>query len=102
MARKWGQWVNIEQLSKGGQGTTFKVRKNDEPDGEFFVLKRLDNNKRIARFEKEIHALKKLNHPNIIRLVDDGVQGDESYYVAEYCPDGTLEDLDLSDMSTLE
>jgi serine/threonine protein kinase len=102
MARKWGQWLNIEQLSKGGQGTTFKVRKADEPNGEVFVLKRLDNNKRIARFEKEITALGRLRHPNIIRLVDHGVQGDESYYVTEYCHHGTLEDLDLSGMSTLQ
>jgi len=102
MARKWGQWENVGQLSKGGQGTTFKVRKLEEPDGEIFVLKRLDNNKRIARFEREIAALANLHHPNIIALVDHGVQGDDSFYVAEYCQDGALADLDLSAMSTLD
>jgi len=102
MAKEWGQWVNVEQLSKGGQGTTFKVRRTSEPEGEIFVLKRLDNNKRIARFEQEIQILQSLNHPNIIRLVDHGVERNDSFYVAEYCPDGTLENLDVSDLSTVE
>ena len=102
MARQWGNWVRLDQLSKGGQGTTFKVRKSDEADGKVFVLKRLDNNKRIARFQKEIRTLKTLRHPNIIQVIDYGIQKDEAYYVTEYCPDGTLADLELSELSSFE
>ena len=43
-------------------------------------------------FESEFNALKKLDHPNIIRLYDYFNQDGLIFLVLEYCPNGSLED----------
>ena len=43
-------------------------------------------------FECEFNALKKLDHPNIIRLYDYFDKDDLVFLVFEYCPNGSLED----------
>ena len=43
-------------------------------------------------FESEFNALKKLDHPNIIRLYDYFDKDDLIFLVLEYCPNGSLED----------
>jgi serine/threonine protein kinase len=43
-------------------------------------------------FEAEIHCLRRLSHPNIIRLYDHFQDGDADILILEYCPKGTLLD----------
>lgn len=40
----------------------------------------------------EAKRLMSLNHPNIVRVLDFGVQGDTSYLIMEYAPNGSLKD----------
>lgn len=48
--------------------------------------------KRI-KYEKEIHALTVLDHPNIIRLYSHFEDSDTFFLILEYCQGGSLEDL---------
>ncbi len=56
-----------------------------------FALKKPQKNQRIDRFQREIDAVEKLNHSNIIRIVDFNVDNEPYYYVMEYCERGSLE-----------
>jgi formylglycine-generating enzyme required for sulfatase activity len=57
----------IEGLGKGGMADVFLVRdKNDA----YFALKELKNNEQLSLFKEEFELLKKLEHPNIIRVFD--------------------------------
>jgi hypothetical protein len=47
----------------------------------------------IKRSEREIQILSNLEHPNLISILDSGVENEVPYYVMEYKPDGTLRDL---------
>ncbi|MCR4707970.1 MAG: protein kinase [Clostridiales bacterium] len=61
----------------------FKVlREEYEKDEEF-----------LARFNREADALKKLNHPNIVNLIDSGSVGDMHYIALEFVDGKTLKDL---------
>jgi serine/threonine protein kinase len=90
--RVWaGCWVTLEPLGKGGQANTYLVRRVDGPEDAVFVLKKLNDKRRIRRFETEIQTLLRLDHPNIVKIVDSDLHAAEPFLVMEYCSGGTLE-----------
>jgi serine/threonine-protein kinase len=44
----------------------------------------------VARFSREIEALKNLIHPNVVMLYESGVEGETYYYAMEYVDGETL------------
>lgn len=57
-------------LGEGGQGSVFRVVDvKGEYDGEY-ALKRVLNPARRPRFRQEIEAIRRLDHPNVIKLID--------------------------------
>lgn len=66
-----------------GREVAIKVIRPDKSNSEEF----------IRRFEHEIRTIEALNHPNILRVIDHGKQGDTVYLVMEYMAGGTLADL---------
>jgi hypothetical protein len=54
------RWKILGSLAEGGQAHTFKVR-NLADDSTNWVLKRLKNDGRAFRFEREIRALDALD-----------------------------------------
>lgn len=88
-----GRWEIVRDLGQGGQGQAFVVRDRTSDTGEEYVLKRLTNVKRSARFEKEVDAISKLHHPNVLHLIDSDVKAEpRPYLVTEYCRRGNLEE----------
>ena len=65
-----GRWEVIDPIAAGGQAEVFRVRDlRSEYTGEL-ALKRVLNPKRHPRFVDEVEAIKRLDHPNVIRLID--------------------------------
>lgn len=90
MAKTWGDWENVIALGEGGQAHTFLVRKRGGGQ-ETFVLKRLKNGARLARFRAEVDAGLTLAVPNIVRVLDRQVDdGADSWFVTGYCSRGEL------------
>jgi len=79
-----GRWQIVQggaTVGKGGQAEVFRVCDITHGlDGEY-ALKRVLNPARHARFHTEIEAIKRVQHPNIIKLVDhsamDNPNGEE-------------------------
>lgn len=64
------RWRAGEAISAGGQGDVFRATDTTGVlEGEY-ALKRVRNAKRHARFRAEVEAIKRLQHPNVIRLID--------------------------------
>ncbi len=83
------RWEPTERtLGEGGQAQVFLVRdRNQEFDG-VWALKALKQGKpgqAYERFSREVKAINKLEHPNIIRIVDSSLPGDRfQFYVMEF------------------
>jgi serine/threonine protein kinase len=90
-------WKIVKSLPEGGQGWTYLVKRRTGADQGLYALKRLKNRERLARFQKEIDALKKLLHPGILRIIESSEE--EPVYIAEYCEKGDLAKADLSGKS---
>ncbi|MDD4786318.1 MAG: protein kinase [Pirellulales bacterium] len=76
-----GDYRLIEELSHGGMGTVYRaVHTRLEREVALKVLpkSRTTDQRAVARFEREMAAVEKLDHPNIVRATDageiDGVQ----------------------------
>lgn len=86
------RWQVVESIGEGGQGYVFRVVDILDPKRTPHVLKRIKNVDRLPRFIQEAEALKRLSHPNIVRLVDDGLSTQKPYLVMEFCASGALAD----------
>jgi tetratricopeptide (TPR) repeat protein len=87
----------VGTVGHGGMGDVY--RGLDEQTGETVAIKLLKPDivdampNLIERFEREGEALRRLNHPNIVKMLA-AVEEDGLYYlVMEYVPGGSLRDL---------
>ena len=86
MLEKLGPYKFISVLGRGGMGTVFKGE--HEETGELHAVKVLapaysQEEHFRARFESEIRALIKLDHPNIVRLLSFGQESGNLFFAME-------------------
>ena len=84
-----------KRLGRGGMGTVYEAVNTNS--GETAAVKVLhpalgDEEGFRERFEIEVETLKKLRHPQIVRLYGFGSQGDTLYYAMEYVNGTNLEE----------
>lgn len=82
-----GAYKLEELIGIGGMGVVYKARRKE--DNFLVALKvlnynHLHKNEFIERFEREAKALRRLEHPNIVRVLDSGRQDDIYYIITEY------------------
>src|SRR5262249_8626663 len=89
MGKTYGPWEVARSIGEGGQGYAYVVKRSSDPSE--YVLKRIKNKNRIARFKSEIEAGLALSHPNVLRVIDHNLaDGSEPWVVSEYCSGGPL------------
>jgi serine/threonine-protein kinase len=84
----------IEKLiGRGGMATVYKA--SNLSTQRFVAVKVLKERfssslKALARFDREFLALESLNHPNIVRVLDKGVERGVNYFVLEFVDGASL------------
>jgi len=79
-----------ELIGVGGMGVVYKARRADEVDGVPVAVKVLNcdyhwqREEFVSRFQREAKALARLDHPNIVTILDSGQADDQYYLVTEY------------------
>jgi len=89
----------LEKLSDGGFGVVYKAEQL--ATGQTVAIKGIrrfgptpeDDEKRLARFQREVRLCAQLHHPNIVRLIDSGWIDESMYAVFEYVPGQNLAEL---------
>jgi serine/threonine-protein kinase len=89
-----GPYLIVRELGRGGMGTVYEGL--DQETGERAAVKLLaaplaQEEGFRDRFEAEIETLKKLNHPNIVRLFGFGQQEHHLFYAMELVDGNSLE-----------
>ncbi len=90
---KLGPYLFKGVLGRGGMGTVY--RGEHEETGEFHAVKVLaptytDDDHFRGRFESEIRALLKLNHPNIVQLISYGQEDGMLFFSMELVEGNSL------------
>jgi WD40 repeat protein/serine/threonine protein kinase len=85
-----GPYRVLERLGEGGMGTVYKAEQRS-PIKRTVALKvirlGLGTTEVLARFESERQALARMNHPNVARVLDAGVDDRGCpYFAMEYVP----------------
>jgi len=84
-------------IAQGGMGAVYRGR--DLQTGQPVAIKLLkasvvaENPDIMARFEREGEVLRRLDHPNIVKMLAAVSAGDAHYIVMEYVGGGSLRDL---------
>jgi len=85
--RKLGGYELQAKLGEGGMGTVFKAvqAKLDRVVAVKILAKRhLGNEEIVARFDREMKAIGRLNHPNIVQAFDAQESGGVRFLIMEY------------------
>jgi serine/threonine-protein kinase len=86
--KKIGGYEVIEKLGEGGMGAVYKGRQVslDRPVAIKVLSEKLaDHNEVLERFKRESLIIARLNHPNIIHVIDRGfTPSGRLYFVMEY------------------
>jgi serine/threonine-protein kinase len=90
-----GEWTVVRRIGHGGMGSVFLAERGGDgyaQRGALKLVKRgMDSAAVLARFRRERQILSRLEHPNIARLLDGGVNAEgQPYFVMEYVDGATL------------
>lgn len=91
----FGPFEVVSRLGRGGMGTVYRgIHVNTRLPVAIKMLAEplADDENFRQRFNKEIEALRQLRHPNIVRLLGYGQEGDSYYYVMELVEGHSLEE----------
>ncbi len=85
----------LEELGRGGMGTVY--RGWDTHTNRLVAIKQLKpeltSPELIERFSREGAALRELDHPNIVKMLDEVAEQGQYYLIIEYFPGGDINDL---------
>jgi serine/threonine-protein kinase len=83
-----GKWILDRELGHGGMGHVYLAHDADQPDNRAAVkvlaAELTANAGAVHRFQREIHVLNTLTHPNVVRFYESGTHEGLLYYVMEY------------------
>src|SRR5579859_3452396 len=92
-----GTYHLLRLIGSGSMGDVYQAQ--DVRSQQFVAVKQLktdtieDLAELIDRFKREGQALRQLNHPNIVRVLDTFEENSQHYLVIEYVSGGSLADL---------
>lgn len=90
-------YIIVKFIGAGGMGTVWKVNRN----GIDYALKICTSAEEdhIKRLKREYRLMRNLNHPFVLKAIEDGVY-DGSYYFVMELAEGSLEDVVEAGIST--
>lgn len=99
-----GPWIIDKELGRGGMGRVFAAHRDPPaPEGEnappnlaaikVLAAELAQDTGFLYRFQREIDALSRLNHPNIVKFYESGTHDGFYYYAMEYVAGRNFDEL---------
>ncbi len=94
-----GPWVIDKELGRGGMGAVYHAHAATPADGpavaavKVLAAELAVDPGFLARFQREIDILRKLDHPNIVHFYESGEAGGHYYYAMEFIEGHSYETL---------
>jgi serine/threonine protein kinase len=89
--RTVGEFELLSELGRGGMGVVYRARQPSlDRQLALKCLLRSGDVRSEARFTREIHALGKVDHPNIVKVYTSGAVADQWFYAMELIEGATL------------
>lgn len=86
-----GEYELLAVLGRGGQGVVFDARRKDGQRVALKLLSRREDRELVLRFQQEARVLQQLAHPNLLRVLGQGL--------LEGCPFIEMERVDGQSLS---
>jgi predicted ATPase len=88
--QSFGPYVAIDRLGRGGMGVVYRARCSGT--GQLVALKTLERMRAtiLPSLRREIHALSRLDHPGIVRILASGAREGLPWYAMELIAGPTL------------
>jgi class 3 adenylate cyclase len=84
----------MEKIGEGGMSSVYLVkRERDDAEVVLKIVSAADNGDMIARFMREANILASIDHPNVVKIYDQGFGKEYAYIAMEYFTGGTLSEL---------
>ncbi|WP_372367512.1 protein kinase [Candidatus Uabimicrobium sp. HlEnr_7] len=80
----------IEKIGQGGMGAVYKAQQLSPQ--RIVAIKTIKTSSNMRRFEREMQIASQLNHPNIAKVYNAGVENNQKYLVMEYISGQPLSD----------
>ncbi len=93
LGKNFGGYQLVEKIGQGGMGVVYKGRQMSlERVVAVKILSKAlyDNQEFIKRFEREAKAVARINHPNIVSVIDFGQHDGQWYMVTEFVEGSSL------------
>lgn len=78
------------EVGEGAFGRVFRATKNGQPVALKILKDEIEEPEILARFGREAKVLAQLQHPNIAKIFDFGIDQDRPFIAMEYLEGGTL------------
>ena len=92
------------EIGRGGYGAVYRARWGTEGNvvAVKVMLSRVDASvEAVEKFKREAAVTAKLQHPNIIRVLDSGASGAVFFFIMEFCDGGSAWDLMIKNSGRL-
>src|SRR5205823_3050926 len=91
-----GDYVLLDELGAGGMGKVYKARHRTMQRVvalKVMSLAAMKDEAAVKRFQREVRAAARLEHPNIVTAYDSGAVGNVRYLVMQFVDGGDLASL---------
>jgi len=99
MLQKFGKYELQDLIGNGSSATVHRAL--DSSGGEYVAVKvfkrPVSNDKVRESIKSEIELTRRQSHPNIVKILDYGLEGEQGYIVMELLPGSLADQIDVSD-----
>lgn len=103
--RYFGDYLILEKVGRGGMATVYRARDrrtNQDVAIKFISPALAENEQFIRRFRREVKMVARLDHPNIVPVLDYGEKDGYAYQVMPFLEVGSLTDRMLQGSVSLQ